>query len=68
MGGAAGWLVGAKFHTRRLRKKLQQKHKEEQKALYKQYYSDVLALQNQNQELAAALEQMGYKTTQGGYS
>jgi len=58
-GGAVGWLAGAKFHTRRLRKKLGAKHKEEQKALYKQYYSDVLALQTQNQELAEALQQMG---------
>ena len=61
MGGAVGWLAGAKFHTRRLEKKLNAKHKDEQKALYKQYYNDVYTLQSQNQELIMALEQYGVK-------
>lgn len=60
-GGAVGWLIGAKFHTSKLAKKLNQKHKDEQKALYKQYYTDVYTLQQQNAELVAALEQYGVK-------
>lgn len=60
-GSAVGWVVGGKFHSRRLQKKLEKKHKDQQKALYKQYYSDVLALQTQNQDLVDALEGMGVK-------
>jgi hypothetical protein len=56
-GTAVGWLAGAKFHSRRLKKKLDNKHKEEQKALYQQYYNDVYRLQQQNAELMATLEQ-----------
>ena len=37
-----GWLAGGKFHSGRLQKKLNAKHKEDQKALYKQYYNDVV--------------------------
>jgi hypothetical protein len=37
-----GWLAGGKFHSGRLKKKLNAKHKEDQKALYKQYYNDVV--------------------------
>jgi hypothetical protein len=37
------------------------KHKQEQKALYQQYYTDVYTLQQQNAELVAAIEQMGVK-------
>ena len=46
---------------RRKEKKLNAKHKEEQKALYTQYYNDVYTLQQQNVELAQALEKMGVK-------
>jgi hypothetical protein len=55
--GAAGWLIGAKFHSGRIKKKLNAKHKEDQKKLYQQYYNDVYSLQQQNAELIAALEQ-----------
>lgn len=61
LGGAIGWFVGGKFHSRRLKKKLEQKHKQEQKALYQQYYNDVYTLQSQNAELTAALEQYGVR-------
>lgn len=61
MGAGVGWLVGSKFHCRRLKKKLNNKHKSDQKALYTQYYNDVYSLQQQNAELIAALEQMGVK-------
>lgn len=56
-----GWLAGGRFHSSRLQKKLNAKHKEDQKALYKQYYNDVYSLQAQNQELINALEQYGVK-------
>jgi hypothetical protein len=59
LGGAVGWFLGGKVHTRRLQKKLNAKHKEEQKALYQQYYNDVYTLQTQNAELIQALEQVG---------
>jgi hypothetical protein len=41
-GAVVGWLAGGKFHSGRLKKKLNAKHKEDQKALYKQYYNDVV--------------------------
>lgn len=59
MGGALGWVLGGKFHSRRVTKKLNAKHKEEQKAVYQQYYNDVYTLQQQNAELVNALEQFG---------
>jgi hypothetical protein len=59
--GALGWLVGAKFHTRRLAAKLAAKHMAEQKQLYQQYYTDVYTLQQQNEELMQALQKMGVK-------
>ena len=60
-GTGVGWILGAKFHSSRLTKKLNEKHKKDQKALYTQYYNDVYSLQQQNQELAQALEQMGVR-------
>ncbi|KAL3944545.1 MAG: hypothetical protein SGBAC_001365 [Bacillariaceae sp.] len=61
VGTAIGWLMGGKIHSSRKAKNLNSKHKEEQKALYTQYYNDVYTLQQQNQELAQALEQMGVR-------
>jgi hypothetical protein len=61
MGAGVGWVMGAKVHGGRIRKELNAKHKLEHKALYSQYYNDVYALQNQNSELADALEQMGVR-------
>lgn len=61
MGTAGGWLLGGKIHSSRKEKKLNAKHKEEQKALYTQYYNDVYTLQQQNAELAQALEGMGVR-------
>jgi hypothetical protein len=60
-GTAIGWLLGGKVHAQRKEKKLNAKHKEEQKALYTQYYNDVYTLQQQNAELAQALEQLGIR-------
>lgn len=61
IGAGVGWMMGAKVHAQRKEKKLNAKHKEEQKALYTQYYNDVYTLQQQNAELAQALEQMGVR-------
>lgn len=61
IGTGVGWILGGKFHSSGKEKKLNKKHKEEQKALYTQYYNDVYTLQQQNQELAKALEQMGVR-------
>jgi hypothetical protein len=57
IGTGVGWLVGGKIHSSRKEKKLNAKHKEEQKQLYTQYYNDVYSLQQQNAELAQVLEQ-----------
>jgi len=54
-----GWLMGGKFHSGNLKKKLNLKFQKEQKALYTQYYNDVYALKEQNTQLVKALEQMG---------
>jgi len=59
IGTSVGWFLGSKYHCRKLKRKLDAKHKEEQKALYQQYYNDVYTLQSQNAELAQALEQYG---------
>jgi len=61
IGTGVGWVLGGKIHSGRREKKLNTKHKEEQKALYTQYYNDVYTLQQQNSELAQALEKMGVK-------
>jgi hypothetical protein len=61
VGTGLGWFVGGKIHAQRKEKKLNKKHKEEQKALYTQYYNDVYSLQQQNSELVQALEQLGVK-------
>ena len=62
IGFGAGWFLGAKFHGRRITKKLNTKFKKDQKELYTQYYNDVYTLQEQNAELINALEQMGVRT------
>ena len=61
LGFAGGWFIGGKIHCRRLAKKLNAKHKQDQKQLYTQYYNDVYTLQDQNSELVKALEQMGVR-------
>lgn len=61
IGAGVGWLVGGKFHSGRLRKKLNAKHQSEQKNLYTQYYNDVYTLQEQNGQLVQALEEMGVR-------
>ena len=66
LGVAGGWLVGGKVHAGRLQKKLNAKHKEDQKVLYQQYYNDVYALQQQNAELLQALEQYAAAAGHGG--
>jgi hypothetical protein len=58
-----GWLLGGKFHSQKVTKKLNLKHKQEQKELYTQYYNDVYTLKEQNSKLVKALEQMGVKVS-----
>jgi len=58
LGGAASWFLGGKYHSARAIKKIQTKHRKEQKALYTQYYNDVYKLSEQNQELALLIEQL----------
>ena len=57
IGTGLGWFVGGKFHSRRVKKKLEKKHKKDQKELYQQYYNDVYALQKEKADLLATLEQ-----------
>jgi hypothetical protein len=59
VGTLCGWLVGGKVHSGKVTKKLNAKHKSEQKELYTQYYNDVYTLKEQNGQLIQALEQMG---------
>lgn len=66
VGGIGGWIVGSKYHCRKLEKKLFNKHKADQKILYQQYYNDVYALQKQNSELIDALEQYIMVSNTGG--
>jgi len=54
-----GWLMGGKFHSSNLKKKLNAKFQKDQKALYTQYYNDVYTLKDQNAQLVKALEQRG---------
>lgn len=53
-----GWFLGGKVHSRRSTKLLNKKHMKETKTLYSQYYNDVYKLQEQNAELAYAVEQL----------
>lgn len=56
--GAVSWLLGAKFHSGRVSKKIKTKHQKEQKQLYSQYYNDVYKLSEQNQALAVHTEEL----------
>ena len=55
--GGAGWYIGGKFHSSRLKSKLKREHMKSQKTLYSQYYNDVYKLQQQNSDLAYVVEQ-----------
>ncbi|KAL7547862.1 hypothetical protein ACHAWF_011136 [Thalassiosira exigua] len=58
--GAFGisYLIGAKFHSSRVSKKMKSKHLKDQKALYTQYYNDVYKLEEQKAEQQAVIEQL----------
>ena len=56
--GAASWLLGGKFQSGRIAKKLKRKHQSEQKQLYSQYYNDVYKLSEQNQQLQQQVEEL----------
>jgi len=56
--GGLGWIGGAKVHSDRASKVLKKKHMKEAKTLYSQYYNDVYKLQEQNAELAQAVQKL----------
>jgi len=56
--GGLGWFLGANVHSKRATKALKKKHMKETKTLYSQYYNDVYKLQEQNAELAYAVENL----------
>lgn len=56
--GGISWLIGGKFQSKRASEILKKKHMKEQKTLYSQYYNDVYKLQEQNAELADAIEKL----------
>lgn len=56
--GAATWLLGAKYHSGKVTKKLKRKHQSEQKKLYSQYYNDVYKLSEQNKQLQKQVEEL----------
>jgi hypothetical protein len=58
LGSAVSWMLGAKFHSGRVTKKLKAKFQKGQKQLYSQYYNDVYKLTEQNQELQYMVEQL----------
>ncbi|VEU42708.1 unnamed protein product [Pseudo-nitzschia multistriata] len=55
--GAAGWFVGAKFHSRRAVKKATVLAGKQQQKLYERYVKDVSALQLQNAQLQEYIQQ-----------
>ncbi len=57
MVGGAGWYLGGRFHSSRLKLKFKRDHMKSQKTLYSQYYNDVYKLQQQNADLAYVVEQ-----------
>lgn len=59
--GGGSWILGGKIHSNRAAKELKKKHMKEAKTLYSQYYNDVYKLQEQNAELAYAVEQLQTK-------
>jgi len=56
--GTTSWIVGARVHSKRATRTLKKKHMKETKTLYSQYYNDVYKLQEQNAEMAYAVEQL----------
>jgi len=56
--GGLGWVAGAKVHSNKASKNLKKKHMKEAKTLYSQYYNDVYKLQEQNSELALAVQKL----------
>lgn len=58
MFGATGWIAGAKVSCNKAMKAFKKKSQKEAKTLYSQYYNDVYKLQEQNAELAQAIQQL----------
>jgi len=56
--GGASWFLGARVQSNKATRALKKKHMKETKTLYSQYYNDVYKLQEQNAEMAYAVEQL----------
>jgi len=56
--GGASWFLGARVKSNQATRALKKKHMKETKTLYSQYYNDVYKLQEQNAEMAYAVEQL----------
>jgi hypothetical protein len=65
--GIAGWFLGGKIHSRRAVAKVNKKHAKEKQALYTQYYKDIMALQNENAELAKYVDQVTKQQLDGEF-
>lgn len=52
------YLLGSKIHSGRTSKKLNEKHKKDQKTLYTQYYNDVYKLEEQKAEQQYLIENL----------
>ena len=55
--GAASYIVGAKFHSRRAIKKQEKSSSRQQQKLYERYVQDVSALQLQNSQVQEYIQQ-----------
>uniref|UniRef100_A0A6U0LUN8 EF-hand domain-containing protein n=1 Tax=Minutocellus polymorphus TaxID=265543 RepID=A0A6U0LUN8_9STRA len=65
---AGSWFLGGKIHSKRAVAKVSKKFKKEQKELYLQYYKDVMALQQQNAELAQYVDQVTLDQLDGEFA
>lgn len=57
-GGAAGWFIGGKIHSKRATEKLKKKHSKERAAFVQLYRQEVGALQEFNKESARIIQAM----------
>jgi len=66
LAGVTGWLIGGRILSRRVAQTMDKKYIKEQKSLYTQYYNDVYKLQEQNAELALAIQNLQEDITKLG--
>jgi hypothetical protein len=58
LSSAFTYFLGAKIHSGRVAKKLNKKHRQDQKTLYTQYYNDVYKLEQQKAEQKLIIDQL----------